>query len=197
MSKEFIQRFACCFAELNSTENVMLVIVRGHLYCESALAQLLRTNLKHPEEMPIDRLEFQAKVNLCSALGLTDVVLKPGLCQLATLRNKYVHRLDYEATAKDQADLVNSIKSTLGPPAQFFLRRGTEFPNGFRRCVLALWLPLELHGATKEEAREMIEQLVDLMVTVSGKSEEEFRKELRADTEEFFAQRGEKMPSEN
>lgn len=173
----------------------MLVIVRGHLYCESALAELLRKNLKRPEELSIDRLEFQAKVNLCSAMGLVDLTLKPGLTQLGKLRNKYVHQLDYEATESDLTDLVNALKSTIGMPAQYYLRRGVEYPDGFGRCLIALWLPLEMYCASKEEAQGMVEQIVKLMAAVAGQPEEDMRKECRAEAERFFAQRGEQMPS--
>lgn len=195
MAATFLQRFAECFAELNSTENVMLVVVRGHLYCESALAELLAKNLKHPDELSIDRLEFQAKVNLCSAMGLFNLSLKPGLTQLGKLRNKYVHQLDYEATESDLADLVNALKSTIGMPAQYYLRRSVEYPKGFRRCVIALWLPLEMYCAPKGEAKGMVEQIVKLMAAVAGQSEEDMKKECRKEAEKFFAQRGEEMPS--
>ena len=145
--------------------------------------------------MPVDRLEFQAKVNLCSALGLLDLSMKPGLTQLGKLRNKYVHQLDYEATERDPADLVNSLKSSIGMPAQYYLRRRTECPNGFRRCVIARWLPLEMYCTPEDEAKEMVEQIVQLMAAVSRQPDEKLKKECRAEAEKFFAQRGEKMPS--
>jgi hypothetical protein len=195
VAKTFLQRFAECYAELHTVESVMLLIVRGHLYCESVLAELLRGNLKHPDELSIDRFEFQSKVNLCCAMGLIDLSLKPGLTQLGKLRNKYVHQLDYEATEEDQADLVNALKSTIGMPAQYYLRRRTEFPNGFRRSVIALWLPLEMHCAPKGEGKAMVEQINQLMATVSGQSDEEFKRACRTEAEKFFAARGEKMPS--
>lgn len=195
MAKTFLQRFAECFAELRSTEDVMLVVIRGHLYCESAVGDLLRNPLKYPDEIQIDRLGYRAKVNLCTALGVFGLDLKPGLTQLGQLRNKYVHQLDYEATEKDQADLVNSVKSTIGLPAQYYLRRLTEFPNGFRRCVIALWLPLAMYCAPREEANGMSEKVQELMAAVCGLSDDEFRRRCRTDVEKFFEQRGEQMPS--
>ena len=195
MAKTFLQRFGECFAELISTKNVMLVVVRGHLYCEAALAEALRKHLKCPEEIQIDRLGFQAKVNLISALGAIGLELKPGLTQLGKLRNKYVHQLDYEATESDQTDLINSLKSTIGMPAQFYLRRATEFPNGLRRCVIALWLPLEMCCAPPEDAKGMVEQTAKFAAVVSGQSDDEFRRQCRTNAQKFFEQRGECMPS--
>ena len=195
MAKTFLQRFVDCFEELNCTENVMLVVVRGHLYCESALAEVLRKHLQRPEEIQIDRLEFQAKVNLCSALGALALELKPGLTQLGKLRNKYVHQLDYKATENDQTDLVNSLKSTIGMPAQFYLRRVRNFPSALRRCVIALWLPLEMHCVPREETRAMLEQMARFGAAVSGQSDEEWRRFCHARAAKFFEQRGEQMPS--
>jgi hypothetical protein len=191
MANSFVQRFEQCFTELNSTRNMMLVVVRGHLYCESALGELLRQNLQHPEEIPIDRLEFQAKVNLCAGLGLFDLTLKPALTQLGKLRNKYVHQLDYELTENDQIDLTNSLKSTIGLPAEYYLRKGMTFPEGVRRCVMALWVPLEIRCIPKGETKEALEHLAKMLASSLGISDEEFREFCRSRLEKFFKERGE------
>ncbi len=163
----FTERDVDCFAELRFAPNVFSLIVRGHLYCESALASLIRNALKKPDELNVDRLGFQMKVNLAAALGLIPTEYKQSLAALSALRNRYVHQLDYEVTESDQSDFMNTFKSAFGPAAKYMLRRGTEFPGGLRRTILALWISIELAGlANREAAISMMAELTMVAVAV-------------------------------
>jgi len=192
MVEDFLKRFSNLFVDLHTNEDILTFIVRGHLYCESALANILRKALKNTAALDVDRLEYQAKVNLCNAFGLVQQYLVPGLLQLGSLRNRYVHRLDYNATEQDQRDLINTIKSTCGPPAKYFLGRGVEFPNGLRRCIVALWIPLELQLAPDvETAKNMLLSLAVLMADVSGLDIEEFIEEMKKRMSDYIKEGGE------
>jgi hypothetical protein len=183
MPSKFIEQVEKCFNELHATEDAFVLLVRGHLYCESSLAELLRLNFKHPTEVKIDRLDYQAKVNLCSAMGVFDpLTLGPGLSKLGVIRNKYVHQLDYVASEQDQTDFINTLKATLGNPAQFYFRREVDYPNGLCRCVLALWLPLEILCAPVEERAEVAEAVGKLGAKLIGVSVEEFEAEVSRET---------------
>ena len=182
----FGENYEKCFTELYAAEDIFVVLIRGHLYCEAALADLLRQNLKFPEELNIDRLDYQAKVNLCAALGLFGAfALKPGMSKLGSLRNRFVHQLEYKATEQDLTDLLNTVKGSLGMPAQFLLRRGTEYPNGFRKCVMALWVPLALLCAPMEERKSARDLALKFAAKVLDAPEEELRKQADADIKAF------------
>lgn len=116
---EFSERMEKYFFELYTTTDLLMVIVRGHLYCEFALSEILRGKFSNPKEINIDRLDYRAKVNLCSALGCFDSInLKQGLIMLGEMRNKYVHNLYYKVTDQDQLNFVNTLKSSLGKPSK-------------------------------------------------------------------------------
>ena len=104
MTDEFLKRFARCFGEIHGKEDVLTFLVRGHLFCESALARILSKAIKRPDALEVDRLDYQAKVNLCNAIGLIPESLVPGLVKLGKFRHRFVHQLDYVATVQDQSD---------------------------------------------------------------------------------------------
>ncbi len=120
MNDKFLKRFSTLFIELHGNKDIFTFLVRGHLYCESTLSNILLKAIKRPNALDIDRLDYQAKVNLCNAFALIPKGFVPGLTKLGTLRNKYVHRLEYKATKKDQSDLINAIKPTGGLPSIAF-----------------------------------------------------------------------------
>ena len=180
MNTDFLQRFSKLFVDLHTNEDILTFLVRGHLYCESTLANILRKALTRCEALDVERLDYQAKLKLCNAFGLIPENLVPGLEQLGSLRNKYVHRLDYNATEQDQLDLINTIKSTCGLPSQYYLHRGIQFPNGFKRCIVALWIPLEVQLAPDEEsAEELLLSLAALMADVSGLDIDAFIEQMK------------------
>ncbi|MGD0590822.1 MAG: hypothetical protein ABSA44_08495 [Bacteroidota bacterium] len=168
MKKKVDEHFIQLFSALYSTEDILAFLIRGHLYCEASLTELLSQHLKNKTEINIDRLDYSVKINLCSALGLIPVMLKPGLQHLGVIRNKYVHNLNYSATEQDQLDFLNTIRSTMGEPAEDLFSRNTKFPNGFRRCVMALWIPLQMALAGNEsEFRDIRKQIVAAATSIS------------------------------
>ena len=208
--RNFGDLFRDCFQELYGTADVLAFVIRGHLYCESALTQLLEANFKNPNAIDVDRLQYRTKVELCVALGLIDPSLTPGLHKLGLLRNKFGHNLTYVATEVDQRDFVNTVKSSLGAPAKFYLSRGRKFPNGLRRCILALWIPLQIHlafltghseellpaildtiismwGTTPGGAKERLKQALDEVLNLGTMSNEEAQS-LRSDWEKSWAE---------
>lgn len=191
MSSEFLKRFSKLFVDLHTNEDILTFLVKGHLYCESTLANILWKALKRPETLDVERLDYQAKLNLCNAFGLIPENLIPGLQKLGSLRNKYVHRLGYNATEQDQIDLINTIKSTMGLPAQYYLSRSIKFPNGLRRCIFVLWVPLELQLAPDlESAKDMLINLAALMVDVSGLDIDDFIEQMKKQMSDYIKQGG-------
>lgn len=190
IKEKFLESFSNLFIELHSTNNLLTFLVRGHLYCESTLSQILQNSVKRKDAINIDRLDYQAKINLCNAFGLIPESIVPGLQKLGSIRNKYVHNIDYEVTEEDQLDFVNTLKSTLGEPAQYYLHYKTEFPNGFKRGIVVLWVPLQLELAPdKETASELLVSLAALMARVSGLEINDFIKEMEKRLKNFYSTR--------
>jgi hypothetical protein len=180
MTDAFLKRFARCFGELHGKEDVFTFLTRGHLFCESALARILTKAVKRPDALDVDRLDYQAKVNLCNALGLIPESLVPGLVKLGKFRNRFVHQLDYIATVQDQSDFINTLRSTCGEPAEYYLSRRIDFPNGIRRCILILFLLLELQLAeTGKQRVQMLFSVALLMGKVSGLEPDDFIEQMK------------------
>ncbi len=186
------KQFVHLFSSLYSTEDILAFIVRGHLYCEAALSGLLNSSLKNPEELDTDRLDYSTKVDLCSALGLFAEDLKPGLKQLGKLRNKIVHNLEYKITEQDQMDFINTLRSTLGEPAEYYFSFScaTEFPNGLCRCVQCLWISLQIkNGSDPEEVKEKLSQIVYVSMKMSGLDNEKFFDMCNQRVEDFYSKK--------
>ncbi len=188
MQYKYVLQFIRLYNALYLTEDILSFIVKGHLYCEAALGEILRQDFKHPEMVDIDRLGFSTKVNLCTALGIVWLDLRPGLLKLNSLRNKIVHNLEYEIQERDQAELINEIKSSLGKSFGSFLPRGIKFPDGLRRCIILLWIPLQL--MREHETQDFIENLIGIMHAssiIAGMNEDQFREQLFKQLKEFYS----------
>ncbi len=71
--------------------------------------------------------------------------------------------------------------------SQYYLSKRIEFPNGFRRAILSLWLPLEIQLAkNKKEARSMLVSVVALMGRMSGLESDEVTEEVKKELSSFY-----------
>jgi len=93
---------------LRFDESLQLVI-RAHLRAEQLLFALLTEGLKNPSIIDLDRLSFSTKARLAVAMGLVEQDALPPLVGLNALRNKFAHKVDYNFTDKDKADLLNTM----------------------------------------------------------------------------------------
>ena len=97
------------------------VLLRGHVYVEAALIQLIESKLANPQALKVAGLNFPLKVRLATALGLLsgDVAM---LCKrLNDLRNRVAHQLDKELTHEDLDVLVDIIVERIGVNRSAFL----------------------------------------------------------------------------
>lgn len=97
------------FGQYVTAEDDLGAIIRSHLYIETLLNLFLEFTLVRPDALDIARMNYQAKVRLASALGLSEIVTKP-LEQLGTLRNSFAHKLNYKLDRKD----ADQFYSTFG-----------------------------------------------------------------------------------
>jgi hypothetical protein len=96
--------------DLRGDERSQLVI-RAHLHAEQSLFAMLTEGLKNPSVIDLDRLSFSTKARLAVAMGLMGQDVLPPLVALNALRNNFAHRVDYQFTDKDKADLLNAMPS--------------------------------------------------------------------------------------
>lgn len=138
----------------------------------------MEKHLLRPKALNINRLEYQAKVNLCNALAIVPETLAPSLIKLGKFRNKFVHNLKYEVTEQEQLDFINTIKSNGGIAEQYFFYHQSDFINGFKRSIITLWTLLQIELFDDETSKlEMLSLLIcteiEVAETLTGASYDE------------------------
>lgn len=83
--------------------------MRGHLWVEKYLTDLIRGALPEPTALKMDRMGFAQKVQLSVALGVVSESDAQALRTINTIRNKLAHDLHAEPTTADIDLLVQQI----------------------------------------------------------------------------------------
>ncbi|WP_305999015.1 hypothetical protein [Blastococcus carthaginiensis] len=84
------------------------MLLKGHLWIETALVDLIRADLELPDEWrELERLPFPSKVALARAQGTLHLGGEP-LLALNAVRNKLAHNLEFEV---DSAALARMLKA--------------------------------------------------------------------------------------
>lgn len=79
------------YDHLNS-DSLIEVLILGHLSIEEWLTRLIELRLPHPEQIKLrGEMNFNSKLRLCGALGLTDDLTVRFCVNLNKLRNKVAH----------------------------------------------------------------------------------------------------------
>jgi len=86
----------------------LTMVVRAHLYIESALVTLIQAYMEH-DILETDRLSFPSKLQLCIGLGLISEGEQDVLIRLNRIRNRFVHNLDAQLTKKDAYRLMDDL----------------------------------------------------------------------------------------
>jgi hypothetical protein len=88
------------------------IIVKGHLFIEKEITQLLRINLKEPLEIiKKSSPTFANKLELAVALGALTKDEKNSLKKLNKIRNNFAHESEYIFSGKDFDDLWSTLTS--------------------------------------------------------------------------------------
>lgn len=82
------------------------MLLRGHLYLEWMLAEILRRKMSNPESLAALNMGFYKLVKLHEAMGLLDQAEVELLLALNRLRNRYAHRLGFDLTFDNAFELA-------------------------------------------------------------------------------------------
>jgi len=85
------------------------VVVRGHLFLENELINLLESTFPQSNCLDPADLRFPVKVKLVGALGLLPKESLSVYLKFNSLRNKFAHRLDMKITLEEIEKLINSL----------------------------------------------------------------------------------------
>lgn len=127
---------AKAFGQLSSDDPLELLI-RGHLWIESALATLISRSMSRPAVLDKAGLSFSQKVSLAEAMGLIRQDVAFAMRQINRLRNRSAHNLNDPPNAADQAQFLGScsdyIRHVSGTDVEDF-----EFPEGVSQVIATL-----------------------------------------------------------
>ncbi|MBS1301425.1 hypothetical protein [Loktanella sp. SALINAS62] len=88
-------------------------LIKGHLYFEKVLSEILRGQLAYPEEIKLARIAFQQKLQLISAMGLLPRSYIASIRFLSGIRNKLAHDLDFEVSDEDKFNFLGLLPTAL------------------------------------------------------------------------------------
>jgi hypothetical protein len=142
------------------------IVVRAHICIEAKLLELLEvlvTNSRHLERM---NLEFEQRVHLAVALGLSEEHA-PALLSLGKLRNDFAHQLDTQLSEQHANNLYEALSPSDKTTLQLIYKRmkshmRTPSPPPFKQLeprqrfiLISLALRAKLEVAIKQ-TREAI-----------------------------------------
>jgi hypothetical protein len=100
--------------ELEYKNDKLYIILRGHLYIENELDNLLEGFIPNPDVLELYRESFRRKIFLALSLNLIEQKHFDALLDFNDFRNKYAHRLKYHITHQEIIEFKNSLSEIDG-----------------------------------------------------------------------------------
>jgi len=173
------------------TGSPLEVFLKGHLWLEKVLEDVLETAAENVEPLKLERMTFSAKVNLCEAFGLIPRPLCKAFREVNRRRNVLAHDLHasfghdslpaiVEHLPSQTRSVYEAMIATLGENAEsaehrlefWFLAVVMETGHGI---LLRRWR----NEYSSEHAAFAGVRAVEDMFKESPRSDEEIRKEVR------------------
>lgn len=98
--------------ELNSPDPIS-TILRGHLYVENSLDEMLKIELKRSDLIDLSKINFSVKPRLCVALGIIDQRTSSLCLKINKIRNSLAHHLDNSIDKAVLDDLLSEYHPEL------------------------------------------------------------------------------------
>ena len=143
------------FMDHTRGRSMVEVLLRGHLWLENALIDLIVAEVANPVPLKMDRMTFANKVNLAEALGLLGPTDAGTLRAFNRIRNRLAHDLHGEPTLDDLAVLEQGLSPSqldlankLSRADDYRYRTKPADPDHLVRLsmtVLALLTEIEMH----------------------------------------------------
>jgi len=113
-SQEYFQRFA----DALESEDLTGVLIRGHLYVENEMNNLLGAVLPWFEKADIIDFEFDGKLKILYAMGLISLQQRSAIRKLNKLRNETAHVATPRVIPLVTPNMVNQLWDSLGVELQ-------------------------------------------------------------------------------
>ncbi|ASN04266.1 hypothetical protein [Virgibacillus necropolis] len=165
------------FIELTNDENMLIIVLRAHLYLEREINELLSKVSLNGKLLEV---QFSHKIDLVKSLGVVDEELIPPIGKLNKIRNQYAHDLEFEVTQKDYQDLLSTLskkeKAHFEEELINFYKKYPEenkkLTNNFRVLLGSIW------GAVKIKNLYFFYYYQTLSKSIAEKEGERIRHEV-------------------
>lgn len=147
-------------------------VLRGHLWVESELLRSLDAALPFPDRIDLDRLGFNAKVDLAAALGLMREDEAPGYRKLNAIRNRMAHRLDHALTEIDEMDLLNALGERHRGHVEAVLAENMpgDFPYRLKYAITGMCIVLQIDRRRMQEANAHLRAAAQRLTRVAERA---------------------------
>ena len=135
----------------------MQVFLRGHLWVEKHLRDLLAAYLADPAAINLDRMTFSQKVSLAQALGAVSEDEAVPLRTLNKIRNRMAHDLTGEPAEQEIASLESSLGGRHGKVLTALSNHvdpGNDITKRFEYVIIALLQHLEFETIQQRYRRK-------------------------------------------
>jgi len=133
-------------------ENLLQIILRGHLYIEHEIGEIIKLGLKKPDAFLKSKPSFLTKLNLATASGIIPEENKDVYSRLNTLRNNYAHQLDYKLEKEVFDKFVDLFK--VGKLEKFRtsvkVKDNYNLTQEMRNAVGVLWTYIKILNETEQ-----------------------------------------------
>jgi hypothetical protein len=111
---------------LLAPDSSLEVMLRGHLWIESLINQLLEIAAVDSRALDLDRIGFQRKIDVAQAFGLVQRRDGHALRAMNRIRSRLAHDLAAGPTAEDLFDLENKLAGTVAAAFQAVLQSAKD-----------------------------------------------------------------------
>jgi hypothetical protein len=100
--------------EMEYRNDKLYLILRGHLYIENELIDLIDGYIPNAQKLDLKKMSFYNKSKLALSLNLVDEETLKALLDLNDIRNNYAHNLRYQVSEEEIDNLRLNISKIIG-----------------------------------------------------------------------------------
>jgi hypothetical protein len=113
MGASFDSTYDSRFLDAMMNPDDLVAVVVGQTYVEFHLREMIRHRMDDKERIDKLRLTFEMLLGLALAFNALPEQFEPPLRKLASIRNKFAHRIDYELQESDVSSLCDTLPKSM------------------------------------------------------------------------------------
>lgn len=143
------------------SDNPIQVILKGHLYIEHELRELLEKNLKNPYVLEWHKLSFSQIAKLVFSLGLLPMELFKTIMEINKIRNRYSHNLDFKFELQEYNNLEKTFSAEFKEYYEMFLKQHTNHNCELVKLQIVLftiWEQISAYNIMPDNFRQWLDE---------------------------------------